>query len=82
MQLDQTIQQHVKKMPLTLQGEVLDFVLYLEQRTSQQPSAASTRRNALASALDKAVALNPYAGVDPGAWVREQRNERTLPGRD
>ena len=32
MKLDQTLQQHVEKLPLTLQGEVLDYVLYLEQK--------------------------------------------------
>lgn len=82
MKLDQTIQQHVEKMPLTLQGEVLDFVIYLEQKTLRQYPVDTERRKPLAIALEKAAALNPYAEVDPAAWVREQRNDRTLPGRD
>ena len=82
MKLDQTIQQHLEKFPLPLQSEVLDYVLYLEQKTGKQSPTDSERRKSLASALEKAVAMNPYAKVDPVAWVREQRDERALPGRD
>ena len=82
MKLDQTIQQHLEKFPLPLQSEVLDYVLYLEQKTGKQSPTDSERRKSLASELEKAVAMNPYAKVDPVAWVREQRDERALPGRD
>lgn len=82
MQLDQTIQQHVAKMPLPLQGEVLDFVLYLEQKSRLQTSAESERRKALAGALEKTTTINPFADVDPFAWVSDQRQDRVLPGRD
>jgi hypothetical protein len=82
MKLDKTIQQHLENLPLALQGEVLDFVLYLEQKTGKQLPADSQRQKSLAGALEKAAAMNPYAEVDPAAWVREQRDERTLPGRD
>jgi len=82
MKLDQTIQQLLEKLPLQLQSEVLDYVLYLEQKAGKQVPTDSERRKSLASALEKAVAVNPYAKVDPVVWVREQRDERTLPGRD
>lgn len=82
MKLDQAIQQHLKKLPLPLQGEVLDYVLYLEQKAGKPSPNDSERRKSLASALEKAAAMNPYAEVDPAAWVREQRNERALPGRE
>jgi len=82
MKLDQTIQQLLKKFPLPLQSAVLDYVLYLEKKTGKQSPTDSERRKSLASALEKAVAMNPYAEVDPVAWVREQRDERALPGRD
>ena len=82
MKLDQAIQQHVEKMPLALQGEVLDFVLYLEQKAGRQTPTENERRISLATALEKAAMLNPFAGVDPAAWVLEQRNDRALPGRD
>jgi hypothetical protein len=82
MKLDQAIQQHLARLPLSLQGEVLDYVLYLEQKAGTQLPADSERQKSLANALKKASAMNPYAGVDPTAWVREQRDERALPGRE
>ena len=82
MKLDQTIQQHLEKLPLSLQGEVLDYVLYLEQKSGKSSPSVSVRRKTLASALEKAASMNPYAEVDPASWVREQREERTLPGRE
>jgi hypothetical protein len=82
MKLDQTIQQHLERLPLSLQGEVLDYVLYLEQKSGKQSFNDSERRKSLASALEKAAAMNPFADVDPVAWVREQRDECALPGRD
>ena len=81
MKLDKTIQQHLEKLPLPLQGEVLDYVLYLEQKAGKPSPNDSERRKSLASALEKAATMNPYAEVDPASWVREQREERTLPGR-
>ncbi len=74
MKLDQTIRQLLEKFPFQLQSEVLDYVLYLEQKTRKQSPTDSERRKSLASALDKAAAINPYAKVDPVAWVREQRD--------
>lgn len=82
MRLDHTIAQHLEKLPLTLQSEVLDYVLYLEQKAEKQTANDSERRNRLASALQKVASMNPYAEVDPDAWVQEQRAERSLPGRD
>ena len=82
MKLDKTIQQHLEKLPLPLQGEVLDYVLYLEQKAGKPSPNDSERRKSLASALEKAASMNPYAEVDPASWVREQREERTLPGRE
>ena len=74
MKLDQAIQQLLEKFPLPLQSAVLDYVLYLKQKTGKQSPTDSERRKSLASALEKAVAMNPYAKVDPVAWVREQRD--------
>lgn len=82
MRLDHTIAQHLEKLPLSLQSEVLDYVLYLEQKTEKQSGNDSQRREKLAIALKKVAVMNPYAEIDPTAWVREQRTERSLPGRD
>ena len=67
---------------LAADDEDLDYVPYLEQKAGKQSPTDSERRKSLASALEKAVAVNPYAKVDPVAWVHEQRDERALPGRD
>lgn len=82
MKLEQTIQQHVKKLPLTLQGEVLDYVLYLEQKTRQHSADDRQRRTKLAGTLERLVALNPFAKTNPATWEREQREDRALPGRE
>lgn len=43
MRLDETIQQHVTKLPEHLQAEVYDFVLFLEQKQAlQNPSVTET----------------------------------------
>ncbi len=82
MKLEQTIQQHLEKLPLPLQGEVLDYVLYLEQKVRKQSATDNGRRASLASALERIVAMNPFVEIDPVSWVREQRHDPILPGRD
>ena len=81
MKLNQAIQQHMEKFTLPLQSEVLDYVLYLEQKAVKQSTSDNERREHLANALKRIVAINPFAEVDPTAWEREQRSERALPGR-
>ncbi|MHB9119624.1 MAG: hypothetical protein ACYC2R_15340 [Burkholderiales bacterium] len=82
MKLEQTIQQHVEKLPLTLQGEVLDYVLYLEQKARQLAMDDPQRRMRLSHTLERLVALNPFAKSNPAVWEREQREDRSLPGRE
>ena len=82
MKLEQTIQQHVEKLSLPLQGEVLDYVLYLEQKARQYAADDQQRRMKLSSSLERLIALNPFTTTNPCAWEREQRKDRTLPGRE
>lgn len=82
MKLEETIQQHVEKLPLPLQGEVLDYVLYLEQKVRQPSTNDQQRRGMLSSTLERLVALNPFANTNAALWEREQREDRTLPGRE
>lgn len=82
MKLEQTIQQHVERLPLPLQGEVLDYVLYLEQKARQLSTDDRQRRTKLSSTLERLVALNPFAKTNPTIWEREQRGDRTVPGRE
>lgn len=49
MRLDETIQQHVGRLPEHLQAEVNDFVLFLEQKQKQALQSTSvTETEALA----------------------------------
>lgn len=82
MKLEQTIQQHVEKLSLPLQGEVLDYVLYLEQKARQNSTDDQQRRMKLSSPLDRLIALNPFTTTNSCVWEREQREDRTLPGRE
>ncbi|MCX7192417.1 MAG: DUF2281 domain-containing protein [Proteobacteria bacterium] len=82
MKLNLAIAQHVEKLPLPRQSEVLDYVLYLEQKTANLSISDSERSKQLTAALKKVVDMNPYAKIDPIAWLQEQRIERSLPGRD
>lgn len=82
MKLEQTIQQHVEKLSLPLQGEVLDYVLYLEQKARQHSTDDQQRRIKLSSSLERLIALNPFTTTNPCVWEREQREDRTLPGRE
>ena len=82
MKLEQTIQQHVEKLPRPLQGEVLDYVLYLEQKARKSPIDEQQRRMKLSGTLERLVVLNPFASANAAAWEREQRQDRLLPGRE
>lgn len=82
MKLDQTIQEHVERLPAALQGEVLDYVLFLEQKNRNLPGATGERRERLAAVLERLSALNPFDNTDPLVWEREQRQDRQLPGRE
>ena len=79
------IQDHAAALPLSLQAELLHYAIFLEQKIQQEKPVASTqqRRERFAEALAQAVTLNPFAEIaDPVVWQREQRQDRTLPGRN
>ena len=78
------IQRHAAALPLALQSELLNYAVYLEQRVQAEASAISEqgRREGLAAALAEAAALNPFSELaDPVDWQRNQRADRSMPGR-
>ncbi len=80
----QQIQHYAAILPLSSQAELLTYALYLEQKAREKTPITSpqARREGLTAALAQAVALNPFAEiVDPVAWQREQRHDRSLPER-
>lgn len=81
----QQIQQHAAALPLSSQTELLNYAVYLEQKAREKTSVDSTqeRRDRLTHTLANAVLLNPFAEIaDPVAWQCEQRQDRSLPGRN
>lgn len=80
MRLDEIIQQHTEKLSPQLQTEVFDFVLFLEQKqaNAQLTTDPRQRKERLAKALDNAVALGIFAGVDGVQWQNEQRQDRNI----
>ena len=80
MRLDEIIKQHTKELSPAHQAEVFDFVLFLEQKQNnmQITDPQQQRKERLKKALDDAVALGVFAGVDGVAWQNEQRQDRNI----
>jgi hypothetical protein len=80
MRLDEIIQQHTKALSPQLQAEVFDFVLFLEQKQTQDTLIKDhqQRKKLLKKALDNAVAQGVFAGVDGVSWQHEQRQDRNI----
>lgn len=82
----QQLQQHAAVLPPSLQAELLNYAIYLEQKAATHRTlkvSDPSHRQLLAEALEKAATLNPYRAIeDPVAWQREERQDRTMPGRD
>jgi len=75
MRLDEIIQEHTKALSPDFQTQVFDFVLFLEQKQAQDALIKDHQqeKKRLKKALDNAVALGVFAGVDGVAWQHEQR---------
>ncbi len=83
MQLDDMIQQHTVKLSPELKAEVFDFILFIEQKQKKTAfRKTAQRKQQLKNALNQAVALNMFAGIDGVQWQREQRQDKPLFGRD
>jgi hypothetical protein len=80
MRLDEIIQQHTKELSPAHQAEVFDFVLFLEQKQGHNAliTDGQQRKEQLKKALDDAVALGVFAGVDGVARQNEQRQDRNV----
>ena len=79
------IQRHLERLPSAMQDEVLDFVLFLEQRAASCERAnvsARERAQRVEAALESLAAMNPFVGVDPREWQRELRSDRAVGDRE
>ena len=80
MRLDEIIQQHTKALSPALQAEVFDFVLFLEQKQVNTFLVADKQQRIeqLKKALNNAVELRVFEGIDGVAWQNEQRQDRNI----
>ena len=84
MTLLEQIQQNLINLPPEKQGEVLDFVTFLQARyEKEQASAAPTRQKTLKKSLNELAKLGTFKDIqDPSTWQREIRQDPLLPGRN
>jgi hypothetical protein len=80
MRLDEIIQQHTQVLPLALQAEVFDFVLFLEQKQVNKLLMADQlhRKEQLKKALENVGELPVFKGIDGVVWQNEQRQDRNI----
>lgn len=85
MSLAQIIQQHVDLLPQYQQAEVLDFVLFLEQKKQSSFNVVNDdeRRQNLAASLRQLAQSAAFSEIkDPVAWQKKVREDKPLFGRD
>lgn len=75
MQLDEEIQQHLFPLPTELKTEVLDFVLFLEQKQEKQ---AKIRLKSLMSVIPPTVNLADELIADRRLDAEKEQQEMTL----
>lgn len=83
MALIEQIEQQLTTLPPEKQNEVLDFILFLQQRVQSKPlSAEEERGQRIKAAFQNLTELNAFVDIaDPREWQRQIRQDRELPGR-
>jgi len=83
MTLLEQIQQNLLRLPPEKQGEVLDFIVFLQGRQPGKRSDKTARQRKLQKSLSRLAALGTFSDIkDPTAWQRKIRQDRSLPGRE
>lgn len=83
MTLLETIEKQLAILPIEKQGEVLDFILFLHQRTKPMPPPADEERGQRIKTAFQILANSHTFDdiVDPIEWQQQIRKDRNLPGR-
>ena len=83
MTLVEQIEKQLQGLPTEKQIEVLDFILFLQQRVhSAPPTEEEERGQRIRAALQTLAELNTFSEInDPVAWQKSIRQDRPLPGR-
>ncbi|MDD2735970.1 MAG: hypothetical protein PHF56_18710 [Desulfuromonadaceae bacterium] len=85
MNTAEKIFRNVEQFPDVIQAEVLDFVLFLQQKNRLNVTTLSSdeRRNKLREVMIHLQQSNVFSEIEnPASWQREVRADRTLPGRE
>ncbi len=83
MALMEQIEKQLTMLPPEKQNEVLDFIMFLQQRLQAAPASTEEERSKrIKVAFQTLAKLNTFADVtDPVAWQKQIRQDRQLPGR-
>lgn len=84
MTLIEQIQKRLSKLSPDKQLEVLDFVTFLQMRSSKFTESATNvkRGNRIKDLLIQLAKTETFSDItDPVAWQRSAREDRPLPGR-
>ena len=85
MTLLEQIQTQARQLPPEKQGEVLDFITFLQERAKSARSgyAEAERKKLLRKAFETLAELGTFADItDPVEWQKQIRKDRPLPGRE
>jgi hypothetical protein len=83
MAVIEQIEKQLLTLPPEKQNEVLDFIIFLQQRVQSVPASEEEERGKRIKAAFQTLAdLNTFADIaDPVAWQQQIRQDRQLPGR-
>ena len=85
MTLTEQIQKQLDALPPEKQSEVLDFVIFLQERIRSEGLGFKDPqcRERLRKAFETLAELGTFADIsDPVDWQRQLRKDRPLPGRE
>lgn len=84
MALLEQIEKQLTQLPPEKQNEVLDFILFLQQRLQSVPATTEAERGQrIKAAFQTLSKLNTFGDIeDPVAWQKQIRQDRSLPGRE
>ncbi|MBI3170740.1 MAG: DUF2281 domain-containing protein [Chloroflexi bacterium] len=82
MTLLEEIKNRLNDLSPEKQGEVLDFIAFLQQREKSNPLSKSGKGERIKSALERVAELKLFKDIlDPVEWQRQVRKDRPLVGR-
>lgn len=76
----ENIYEQLQAMPPHLQGEVLDFIAFIQHKNGITPLQQDKRTERLQRIMQQLSQTNGFADIDdPAEWQRQQRQDKPLP---